>query len=105
MLRFSCVSMNRHDEFNATFKGARYVANVLKSPRPLEYYGTPQLWPSAIDVEYSETNFCSSNSDCPGSTCNFRQSPQKCAPKRKKHWANEMGQFKTHSYTKETLWL
>jgi len=42
-------------------KGADFVANVLRSPAPLEYYGTPQLWPSSIDIEFAETNFCESN--------------------------------------------
>jgi hypothetical protein len=76
---------------------------VLRSPPPLEYYGTPELWPSAIDVAFSATNFCSSHADCPGSTCNRRTAPPKCAPKRSKHWANDMGQFKAHSYTEETV--
>lgn len=30
----------------------------LEDPPPSEYYGTPLLWPSAVDVEYSTAPLC-----------------------------------------------
>ena len=35
--------------------------SVMRSPRPLEYYGTEQLWPESIDVEWADTNYCETN--------------------------------------------
>lgn len=84
---------------NATLRGSSYIANVLKSPKAVEFYGTSQLWPSTIDVAFEETNFCSANSDCPGSYCNLRPVPHKCAPKTAKHHAGSGYGFKDHSYT------
>ena len=51
----------------AQARGTAFVANVLRSPAPLEYYGTPELWPSSIDVEFSGTNFCATNDGALGS--------------------------------------
>mmetsp|Transcript_33737 Transcript_33737/g.56718 ORF Transcript_33737/g.56718 Transcript_33737/m.56718 type:complete len:346 (-) Transcript_33737:117-1154(-) len=86
-------------EGNATRSGAPFIANVLKTPGAVEIYGTKQLWPSTIDVGFEETNFCTSNSECPGSYCNMRPVPHKCAPKTAKHHAGSGYGFKEHSFT------
>jgi len=99
------LSFSSARQANATLaSGEDYVANVLRSPAPLEYYGTSSLWPSSVDVAWSETNYCSDHQDCPGSHCNQRHIPHKCAPKVKKHYsgASSTGQhFKEHSFTDE----
>lgn len=58
-----------------------YDWECLVDPPPVEYYGSRGLWPSTIDVEFSGENFCTHNSHCPGSYCDFVQSPPKCSPK------------------------
>ncbi|CAM9796937.1 unnamed protein product, partial [Sphacelaria rigidula] len=34
------------------------IEECLATEMPLEYYGTPLLWPSSIDVEYSTATLC-----------------------------------------------
>ena len=35
-----------------------FIAECLKEPKPVEYYGTATLWPSFIDVEYAGAMYC-----------------------------------------------
>mmetsp|Transcript_31926 Transcript_31926/g.73762 ORF Transcript_31926/g.73762 Transcript_31926/m.73762 type:complete len:292 (+) Transcript_31926:220-1095(+) len=63
-----------------------FVAECLKEPKPVEYYGTRTLWPSFIDVEYAGAMYCESDEQCRGSYCDTNHVPPKCAPKATKHF-------------------
>lgn len=68
-----------------------YYANVLTDPPPKEYYGTTEKFPSTIDIEYAETNYCNRNEECAGSYCDTKSVPNKCAPKAEKHFTTLTG--------------
>lgn len=76
-----------------------YVAECLTNPRPVEYYGTKRLWPSAVDVEYAGDVFCGDDKHCSGSYCDFNHIPPKCAPKATKHFKHEAGRYYSPSFS------
>lgn len=65
--------------------------SITAHPNPRQFYGTEEKWPSTIDVEYSETNFCESNAECAGTYCDTKSVPNKCAPKALKHFTTLRG--------------
>jgi len=102
-IRLEYANYFQLSEFSGyTVNDTDIVASVLQNPLPIEYYGTKQLWPPSIDVEYSDSNFCSNDYDCPGSTCNKRLVPNKCALKSQKHVKNSGYHYKEHAFTEES---
>ena len=74
------------------------ASHCLSTPRPVEYYGSAELWPASFDVSFSDALFCEVDGDCPGSYCDLKYIPHVCAPKVLKHYLSPAEDFLSPAY-------
>lgn len=86
-------------DWNISWPHDEFIADILRDPPPKEYYGTEEMWPSTIDIEFADTHFCATDEQCPGSYCDRSHVPRKCAPKSIKHFMRSGAEFMSPSFS------